>query len=105
MSAGGGIEGIFSIEATFGTEYTESVTSSQSLDYSVEKGQKVDSLPSFELTNFVNNSGQGYVAGYTLATKFSGKYTDCDSGEKEQAGVVVVPKKGSIVYQLVYVSK
>lgn len=75
LSAGGGIEGIFSVEATFGMEYTESSTTSLQEGFSVQQGQK------------------GYLAAYSAATLFRGTYTGCDEGDAEQPGEALVIKK------------
>ncbi|SMQ52254.1 unnamed protein product [Zymoseptoria tritici ST99CH_3D1] len=68
LSAGGGIEGIFSVETTFGLEYTESTTTSIQNGFSVAAGQK------------------GYIGAYSSATLFTGRFTGCDQGDAEQAG-------------------
>jgi hypothetical protein len=64
-SVGGGNEGIFSIEATFGMEYTSESSTSITYDLSVQVGQK------------------GYLSAYSAVTLFKGKFTGCDSGDAE----------------------
>lgn len=83
VSAGGGIDGIFSIEATFGTEYTQETTTSINLGFSIPKGQK------------------GYLSAYSAATLFTGRYTGCDEGDVEQPGRALVIKKESFTYGIV----
>ncbi|RAR16551.1 dna excision repair protein [Stemphylium lycopersici] len=83
LSAGGGIEGIFSVEATFGMEYTESSTTSLQEGFSVQQGQK------------------GYLAAYSAATLFRGTYTGCDEGDAEQPGEALVIKKEGFTYNVV----
>jgi hypothetical protein len=83
VSAGGGIEGIFSVEATFGQEYTSSSTTSIQEGFSVQPGQK------------------GYLAAYSAATLFKGKFTGCDSGDAEQPGQALVIKKEGFTYNVV----
>jgi hypothetical protein len=82
-TAGGGIEGIFSVSATFGTEYTEEDTTTIQEGVTVPKGVKA------------------YLSAYSSATLFTGKFTECDSGDAEQAGQVLAIKKGTFTYALV----
>jgi hypothetical protein len=51
LTAGGGIEGIFEASATFGMEYTDSVTTEMQSTYVVPAGQK------------------GYLTSYCAATE------------------------------------
>jgi hypothetical protein len=83
LSAGGGIEGIFSVEATFGQEFTSSSTTSIQEGFSVQAGQK------------------GYLSAYSAAALFKGKFTGCDSGDAEQAGEVLAIKKNGFTYAVV----
>lgn len=73
-TAGGGIEGIFSVEATFGQEFTETSSTTVATGESVPKGQK------------------GYLSAYSSATLFKGTFTGCDSGPAEQPGQVLAIK-------------
>lgn len=57
VSAGGGIEGLFSVETTFGMDYTDSSTTSITESFPVERGQK------------------GYLAAYSGAELFHGTFT------------------------------
>ncbi|KAI1809018.1 hypothetical protein GGS20DRAFT_441550 [Poronia punctata] len=82
-TAGGGIEGIFEVSATFGTEYTDSTTTSIQEGLSVQQGQK------------------GYLAAYNAATLFKGKFTGCDSGDEEQEGTALVLKENGFTYSIV----
>ncbi|KAI0612767.1 hypothetical protein TUN205_02999 [Pyrenophora tritici-repentis] len=83
LTAGGGIEGLFSIETTFGMEYTESTTTSIQEGFSVSKGQK------------------GYLSAYSAATLFKGVWTDCDEGDVEQPGEALVIKENGFTYSIV----
>jgi hypothetical protein len=83
VTGGGGIEGLFEISATFGTEYTESTTTSIQEGLSVQQGQK------------------GYLAAYNAATLFKGKFTGCDSGDEEQEGTALVLKENGFTYSIV----
>lgn len=83
LSAGGGIEGIFSVEATFGQEFTSESSTSVTTGFSVQQGQK------------------GYLSAYSAATLFKGKFTGCDSGDSEQAGEVLAIKKEGFTYAVV----
>ena len=83
LTAGGGIEGIFSVEATFGMEYTESSTTSIQEGFSVQAGQK------------------GYLSAYSAATLFQGTFTGCDSGDAEQPGQVLAIKANGFTYAVV----
>jgi hypothetical protein len=83
VSAGGGIESIFSVEATFGQDYTSESSTAITHDLTVQAGQK------------------GYLSAYSAATLFKGKYTGCDSGDAEQAGQALVLKKDAFTYLVV----
>lgn len=83
VTAGGGIEGIFSIETTLGVEYTQSDTTAVQEGFSIPAGQK------------------GYLAAYSGATLFKGKFTGCDSGDAEQPGQVLAIKKNAFHYSTV----
>jgi len=83
VTAGGGIEGVFSVEATFGTEYTQEVTTSIQLGHSIPAGQR------------------GYLSAYSAATLFTGRYTGCDEGDAEQPGQALVIKKNGFTYGVV----
>jgi len=82
-TAGGGIEGIFEVSATFGQEYTSSSTTSIQEGFSVQQGQK------------------GYLSAYSAATLFKGKFTGCDSGDAEQPGAVLAIKANGFTYAVV----
>jgi hypothetical protein len=82
-SAGGGIEGIFSVEATFGTEYTSEESTTFQRGFSIPAGQK------------------GYLSAYSGATRFRGKFTGCDSGDSEQPGEVLAIKAGTFSYSII----
>jgi hypothetical protein len=73
-SAGASIEGVFSVEATLGQEYTSSSTTFIQEGFSVQAGQK------------------GYLSAYSAATLFKGKFTGCDFGDSEQPGQVLAIK-------------
>lgn len=83
LTAGGGIEGIFSVEATFGMEYTEEATTSIQTGVTVAQGSR------------------GYLAAYSAATLFKGKFTGCDSGDAEQPGQVLDIKANGFTYSVV----
>jgi hypothetical protein len=82
-TAGGGIEGVFSVSATFGTEYTTEDTTSIQKGLSIPQGQKA------------------YLSAYSGATLFKGKFTGCDSGDAEQPGQVLAIKKNTFTYLIV----
>jgi hypothetical protein len=82
-TAGGGIEGVFSVSATFGTEFTTEDTTSIQKGLSIPQGQKA------------------YLSAYSSATLFKGKFTGCDSGDAEQPGQVLAIKKNTFTYLIV----
>lgn len=84
FSAGGGVEGVFSVEATFGQEFTSTETTSIQTGFSIDAGQK------------------GYLSAYCSATLFKGHFTGCDSGASEQAGESLVLKKDGMEYEVIY---
>lgn len=84
LSAGGGIEGIFEISATFGIEYTETSTTSIQQGFSIPQGEK------------------GYLSAYSAATLFSGTFTGCDSGDEVQEGRVLAIKDNAFTYSIIY---
>lgn len=101
LSAGGGIEGesssierklylpidnfsgIFSVEATFGMEFTQEVSTSVQNGFNVNAGQR------------------GYIGAYNGATLFNGVFTDCESGDAEQAGSTLALRKNQIFYSII----
>ncbi len=80
FSAGGDVFGI-TASTTFGTDYTESTTTTIQDTFSVPANQ------------------EGYLSAYSLATLFTGTYTGCKGGDKP--GTALALKKNSVVYQLV----
>lgn len=83
LTAGGGIEGIFSVEATFGMEFTQEVSTSVQNGFNVDAGQR------------------GYIGAYNGATLFTGRYTGCNSGDAEQPGSVLALKDNQIFYSII----
>lgn len=83
VTAGGGIEGLFEVSATFGMEYTESSTTSLQEGFSIPGGQK------------------GYLSAYSAATLFKGTFTGCDTGDAEQPGQALVIKTNGFTYSTV----
>lgn len=84
LTAGGGIEGIFSVESTFGMEYSESQSTTLQNGFSVDQGQK------------------GYIGVYSGATLFTGRFTGCDQGDAEQPGTVIAVEKDRLTYSVIY---
>jgi hypothetical protein len=71
-----GVMGTFSAGATFGMEYTDSVTTEMQDTFVVPAGQK------------------GYLTSYCSATEFDGTFTSCDDGSDHDGSTLALKANG-----------
>ncbi|KAK4502893.1 hypothetical protein PRZ48_006319 [Zasmidium cellare] len=82
-TAGGGIEGVFDVMATFGMDFTDSSSTSVQQGFSIQAGQK------------------GYLSAYSAAVLFKGTFTGCSSGDANQPGQALVIRNNAFTYTVV----